>query len=263
MLRMKGFDPQWCEWIKKIVQGGSVGRGVRVNDDIGHNFQTRNGLRQVDPLSSILFNIVANVLAILISRAKNEGWVGSLIPHLVDGGVSILQYGDDTILFLEHDLEKVMNMKLILCIFEQLYGFKINFHKSEIFCFGKAKDLEYEYKHIFGCETGSLPLRYLGIPIHYRKLGNSEWNPVESRFGTKLGCWRIKLLSYGDRLVLINSVLMRLPMFTLSLFEIPVGVRKRLDFFRSSFVFGKQMIQRKNIGLQNGIWFVGLKIKVA
>jgi hypothetical protein len=43
---------------------------------------------------------------------------------------------------MEHDLEKAMNMKLILCIFEQLLGLKINFHKSEIFCSGKAKEQE-------------------------------------------------------------------------------------------------------------------------
>jgi hypothetical protein len=32
-----------------------------------------------------------------------------------------------------HDFEKVVDMKLILCIFEQLSGFKINFHNSEFF----------------------------------------------------------------------------------------------------------------------------------
>jgi hypothetical protein len=42
-LRMKGFPPQWCEWIARFVQGGSV--GIRVNDDIGHYFQTLKGLR--------------------------------------------------------------------------------------------------------------------------------------------------------------------------------------------------------------------------
>jgi hypothetical protein len=94
----------------------------------------------------MLFNIVADMLAILINRAKEDGQVGSLIPHLVDGSVSILQYADDTILFMEHDLQKAVNMKLILCIFEQLSGLKINFHKSEIFCFGKAKDMEVQYK---------------------------------------------------------------------------------------------------------------------
>jgi hypothetical protein len=163
------------------------------------------------------------MLAILIARAKDNGQIGSLLPHLVEGGVSILQYADDTILFMEHDLEHAVNMKLLLCIFEQLSGLKINFHKSEIFCFGKAKDEEHQYKHIMGCESGSLPIWYLGIPIHYRKLRNAEWNPVEGRFISKHDCWQSNFLSYGDRLVLINSVLTSLPMFMLSFLEILVG----------------------------------------
>src|SRR6266540_1383109 len=185
------------------------------------------------------------MLAILIARAKEDGQVGGLVPHLVDGGVSILQYADDTILFLEHDLEKAVNMKLILCIFEQLSGLKINFHKSEIFCFGKAKDDEQHYKQILGCESGSLPFRYLGIPIHYRKLRNSEWNPVERRVQGKLGCWKGKMLSYGDRLTLINYVLTSLPMFMLSFLEIPKGVCKRLDSYRSRFFWQSDENKRK------------------
>jgi hypothetical protein len=185
------------------------------------------------------------MLAILIARAKEDGQVGSLIPHLVEGGVSILQYADDTILFMEHNLEKAVNMKLILCIFEQLSGLKINFHKSEIFCFGKAEDEVDQYKSIFGCEAGSLPFKYLGIPIHYRRLLNKEWNPVEDRFEKKLGCWQGKLLSYGDRLILINSVLISLPMFMLSFLEIPKGVLKRLDFYRSRFFWQSDQSKRK------------------
>jgi hypothetical protein len=129
------------------VQGGSV--GVKVNDEIGHYFQTKKRLRQGDPLSSMLFNIVVDMLAILIEQAKDDGQVGGLIPNLVEGGISILQYADDTILFLEHDLLKAVNMKLILCIFEELSGLKINFNKSELFCFGKTKDEVDQYKHIF------------------------------------------------------------------------------------------------------------------
>ena len=45
------------------------------------------------------------------------------------------------------------------------------------------------------------------------------------------------MLSYGDRLVLINSVLTSLPMFLLSFFLIPVGVQKRMDYYRSRFFF--------------------------
>ena len=58
------------------------------------------------------------MLAILINRAKEEGLVNGIVPHLVDGGLSILQYADDTILFMDHDIEKATNMKMILCAFE-------------------------------------------------------------------------------------------------------------------------------------------------
>jgi hypothetical protein len=225
------------------VSHGSV--GIKVNDDIGHYFQTQKGLRQGDPLSPILFNIIADMLAILIARAKEDDQVEGLIPHLVDGGVSILQYADDTIIFMAHDLEKALNMKLILCIFEQLSGLKINFHKSELFCFGQASEVEDQYRALFGCESGSFPFKYLGIHIHFRKLKNGEWKLVEDRFERKLANWLGKMLSYGDMLVLINSVLTSLPMFMLSFFEIPKGVRKRLDFFRSRFFWQSDGHKRK------------------
>jgi hypothetical protein len=66
----------------------------------------KKGLRQGDPLSPMLFNIMPNMLAILIERAKIHGKIEGLVPHLVDGGLSILQYAHDTILFMDHDLDK-------------------------------------------------------------------------------------------------------------------------------------------------------------
>ena len=68
--------------------------------------------------------------------------MSGVAPHFVDGGLSILQYADDTILFMDHDIEKATNMKMLLCAFEQLSCLKINFHKSEIFYFGEAKEME-------------------------------------------------------------------------------------------------------------------------
>jgi hypothetical protein len=51
-----------------------------------------------------LFNIFADILAILIAREKKDGQVGGLVPHLVEGGISILQCADDTLLFMENEL---------------------------------------------------------------------------------------------------------------------------------------------------------------
>jgi hypothetical protein len=53
------------------------------------------------------------MLDILIARGKEEGQVSGLIPYLVDGCVYILQYPDDTIIFVEHDLEKALTVKLV------------------------------------------------------------------------------------------------------------------------------------------------------
>ena len=98
--------------VHSFISGGSV--AIKVNDDIGHYFQTKKGLRQGDSVSPMLFNIVADMLAVMIERAKVDGQIDGVVNHLVDGGLSILQYADDTILFMDHDLEKARNLKLIL-----------------------------------------------------------------------------------------------------------------------------------------------------
>jgi hypothetical protein len=125
------------------------------------------------------------MLAILIERAKEEGQVTGVIPNLIENGLSILQYADDTIIFMDHNLEQSKNMKLLLSTFEQLSGLKINFRKSEMFCYGKAKDCSDVYSQIFGCESGSFPFRYLGIPMHHKKLLNRDWKEIEERFQKK------------------------------------------------------------------------------
>jgi hypothetical protein len=155
--------------------------------------------------------------------------LGGVVPHLVDDGLSILQYADDTILFMDHDIDQAKKLKLVLSVFEQLSGLKVNFHKSELYCYGKAKDNEHEYAQLFGCKAGNTPFRYLGIPMHHKRLSNKDWSIIEEKFQKKLAGWKGNLLSLGGRLVLINSVLTSIAMFMLSFFEVPKGVLKKLD----------------------------------
>jgi len=63
-------------------------------------------------------------------------------------------------------------MTLLLRVFKQILGLKINFHKSEIFYFGGVNNYEINYMELFCCNTRTFPIKYLGIPIHYRKLSN-------------------------------------------------------------------------------------------
>jgi hypothetical protein len=59
---------------------------------------------------------------------------------------------DDLILFMEHELERAKNLKLILLAFEQLSRLKINIHISEFFCFFEAQDVAALYAELFCCE---------------------------------------------------------------------------------------------------------------
>jgi hypothetical protein len=71
--------------------------------------------------------------------------------------------------------------------------------------------------------------------MHHKKLSNSDWLIIEERFQKKLCGWKGKLLSVGGRLVLINSVLTSLTLYMLSFLEVPRGVLKKLDYYRSRF----------------------------
>ncbi|WVZ82767.1 hypothetical protein U9M48_029995 [Paspalum notatum var. saurae] len=73
---------------------------------------------------------MVDMLKVFISRAKLDGRFVGVIPHLVDGRLSILHYADDTILFMDHDPDKARNKKLLLFAFEQASDLKINFHKK-------------------------------------------------------------------------------------------------------------------------------------
>ena len=146
---------------------------------------------------------------------------------------------------MENNLEQAKNLKLLLCAFEQLSGLKINFHKSELFCFGEAMVFKTEYEQIFGCGQGMFLFRYLQIPMHFRRLKNSDWKGVDERFQKRLSGWKGKLLSAGGKLVLINSVLSSLPLLMFSFFEVPCEVLKKLDFYRSRFFWQSNENKKK------------------
>jgi hypothetical protein len=215
--RMKGFSSTWRKWVASFMEGEHV--GIKVNDQVGRNFQTPREVRQGDPLSPILFNIVVDMLAILINRAKQGGQISEVISNIIDDELSILQYADDT----------------ILVAFEQMSGLKNNYHKSELFYFGEAKDHELQYEQLVGCKKGPYPFRYLGIPMHYMKLYNNDWKMTEERIEKKMSSWKGKCLSVDGLLVLINSVLTSLTMFMLSFFKVPKGVLEKIDYYRSRF----------------------------
>jgi GMP synthase PP-ATPase subunit len=90
------------------------------------------------------------MLAVLINRAKGEGQLSGVIPHLVHDSLSILQYADDTILFIDHNFEQARNMKLLLSAFEQLSDLKLISIKAKSSVLGKLKSMNHNMNNYLG-----------------------------------------------------------------------------------------------------------------
>jgi hypothetical protein len=158
-------------------------------------------------LSPVLFNFVADNLTKMITRAQKNNLITVLISNLIPNGVAVLQYADNTIICLEHDLEKARNMKLLLYMFEQLSGLKINFDKSEILMVVGDNDLAVIYAEMFNCNVNVFPLRYLGVPITAGRLHVADWFKLEEKSAKKLDVWQGGSMSMGGRSIMINTSL--------------------------------------------------------
>jgi mannosylglycoprotein endo-beta-mannosidase len=77
MLEVRGFDPVWINWIRQVVVGGSL--GIMVNGEESAYFKPGKGLRQGDPLSLFLFNLVGDGLSRMLRKSVDTGLVTGLL----------------------------------------------------------------------------------------------------------------------------------------------------------------------------------------
>jgi hypothetical protein len=151
-LQNKAFCEQWVNWISLAVETGKV--CINFNGENGDYFRSFWGVRQGDPLSPILFDIIGDALGAIISAAKNAGHLSGLVPHLVDAGITHVQYAEDTVLFLDLSNDSITNMKFLLYCYEAISGLKINFQKREIFVFGVDYEEQNRVADMFNATWG-------------------------------------------------------------------------------------------------------------
>jgi hypothetical protein len=148
----RNFHPKWISWIMDTVRGGKV--CINVNGERSKYFRTYRGLRQGDPLSPLLFNLVADVLGVMLNKAANRGHIKGVLDNLIPGGITHIQYADDTVIMVDGSDQSITNLKLILYCFEWMTGLKINYHKSEVFVFGYSQLDKERLANMLNCTLG-------------------------------------------------------------------------------------------------------------
>ena len=189
--------------------------------------------------------MVVDALAAILDKAKGAGHIHGIVPHLVGGGgVSLLQYADDTIIMVEGSTQDVANLKFLLLCFQQMSGLTINFDKSEVMVLGYPPVEAQAIADRLNCRLGSFPTTYLGIPISDSRLTVADLRPTVTRMQHRVEPWKGRWLSKAARVILINSSLASLLWFLMSFYSLHETLHQEVAKYQSRFFWageeGKQ-----------------------
>ncbi|WJZ91182.1 hypothetical protein VitviT2T_010279 [Vitis vinifera] len=235
VLERKGFSLKWRFWIRGCLSSSSF--AILVNGNAKGWVKAFRGLRQGDPFSLFLFTLVADVLSRLMIRVEETGLTEGFFVGRDKTKVSLLQFADDAIFFSKTSLEHLQNLKIILLVFGQVSGLKINLEKSTISGINTGQELLCSLTSVFDCKVSEWPLSYLGLPLGGNPKIIGFWDPVVERISRRLDGWKKAFLSLGGRITLIQSSLSHIPSYFLSLFKIPASIASKIEKLQKDFLW--------------------------
>ena len=129
VMKNMNFPTLWRKWISECV--GTEKAPVLVNGCPTDEFMIERSLCQGDPLSLLLFLLAAEGFNILMNAAvEAQLFRGYGVGRDEEVGLTHLQFADDTLIIGEKSWRNVRSMHVVLLLFEEISGLKVNFHKS-------------------------------------------------------------------------------------------------------------------------------------
>jgi hypothetical protein len=218
MLVTRGFGSKWIAWVLSLVgEGGSI--SIRLNEENSGYFKSGKGLRQGNPLSSLLFNLVVDVFTRMLIKTAYRGYISGFMNDMYPEGVISLQYADDILLFLSHGDDSASHLKWLMIYFEKLSGMRINYHKSGMIPINLEEEETQTYAKYFCCKIGKFPVTYLGVPLHHERLRREDIQPVVDKIMKRIVGWKGRLLSYAARLTLLKACVASIPIYLMSIIK--------------------------------------------
>jgi hypothetical protein len=131
--------------------------------------------------------------------------------------------------------QDILALKHILEAFGKASGLHTNLQKTEIFpiaCDGL--DLEHILED-FLAAIKPFSCRYLGLPLHPKKLRKVDFMSLLNKIGGKLSSWKGKLMTKATRAQLIKSVLSSVVTYHVTVFNLPKWLSKKINKLRRIF----------------------------
>lgn len=198
------------EWIEQCVTKTLY--NIVVNGELTDHFQDKKRLRQGDPLSSLLFILIVDVLFILLDKgAMNK--IFKLHSTCEAPIITQASFTDDVLIFLI-EKDSLQGILLIMEEFRTIYGLSMNLEKTELMMDGGSPAL----CHLMDVRTWIMPLKYIGVPLSSQKMKNSDFKCLLDKLNARFTSWTSKHLSFARRLQLIQSVIYSTISFCASIF---------------------------------------------
>ncbi|XP_077232359.1 uncharacterized protein LOC143869136 [Tasmannia lanceolata] len=234
-MRKIGFRTLWCTWISKCIASPSF--SVLLNGSPKGFFQSSNGLRQGDHLSPLLFCLVMEIFSCMLNSAQA---LGKIKTPFSKGNLNInhVMYADDVMVFITPDLESVAGIKECLQSFKRIAGLDVNFQKSEAFLSGTSAQLKDLICSSLCIKEGSLPIKYLGLPLITKRLSSHDCQPLLTKIRSRLGMWNNKKLSRAGRIELIKAVLTSFQIYWSATYNIPKEILLEIEKIFRNFLWG-------------------------
>eukprot|EP00253_Pinus_taeda_P028693 PITA_28693 len=221
-----GMIMTWIKWILALIKSPIY--SILVNGAPSIPFNPMRGIRQGDPLSPFLFVILMEGLSRTIAKKKAEGTIKGLQPIRSLPATTHQQFVDDTMLHGSPTVKEAVSYRDILDLFSQASGMEINFSKSTIFFFNTHLAVQTHLSQLLGFRIGSLPSRYLGVPLTLRPWQKGHWEKILANMKKRCSHWTNRALNLAGRLILTKAVLQAIPQYLLSMLPFPKGILQQM-----------------------------------
>ncbi|XP_062100714.1 uncharacterized protein LOC133806637 [Humulus lupulus] len=235
LLKAFNFPDRFIRWIMTCMRGASY--CLMLNGRLHGNFQGGKGLRQGDPISPLLFVIVMEYLTrSLLQAAKGKGF--KFHPLCKSLNLINLCFADDLLVVCKANSSSIQIIQHSLEEFSAASVLVINKSKSRVYFGGISDQDKAGLLNIFQLKEGEFPMTYLGLPLRPTKWKAMDCDIILKKVRQRLCVWASRNLSYAGRVQLIQSVLLGIRNYWMSIFLLPQSVLKEIDHLCRLFLWG-------------------------